>query len=730
MKTFQFVSNLWNDAEAAQLTGADRLVYRSNKLGSDQRITNTGGGNTSSKLIEKDPLTAQDVTVLWVKGSGGDLRTAGREFFSSLYQDRLVGLQTVYGRRADKGLKSPAEDDMVAMYAHTTFNLNPRASSIDTPLHSFIPAKFVDHMHPNAIISIAASSRCVELTREIFGDEMAYVPWMRPGFELGLAMQEICRTHPKARAIMMGQHGFISWADDDRDCYQATLGFIERAAAFIEAKYQAKGGDAAAFGGAQCQSLPEEARRKAFAAILPWLRGQVSQQRRFIGTVQDDEKILRFVNSKDAPRLAELGTSCPDHFLRTKIKPLYVPWNPQAEDLVALKAKLTDGLVQYRKDYAAYYERCKRANSPAMRDPNPTVMLIPGLGMIAWGKDKSESRVTAEFYNCAVEVMRGAEAVDRYIALPQQEAFDIEYWLLEEAKLKRMPAEKELARQIVIVVGAGSGIGRETALRLSREGAHIVCVDMKLETAQATAREITDKLGHGIGVAGSGVSGCGPALGLACDITNRASIRAMLDEVALAYGGFDHICVTAGVFWPSDTTGHIPDDKWAFTFGVNVTGSYIVGDEAARTWKEQGLRGSLVLTTSANAVVAKKGSVAYDCSKAAANHLVRELAIELSPLVRVNGVAPATVVQGSAMFPRDRVIGSLAKYNIPYTDDEATESLVKKLAQFYADRTLTKSPITPADQAEAYFLLVTNRLSKTTGQVLTVDGGLHEAFLR
>ncbi|MST01079.1 MAG: bifunctional rhamnulose-1-phosphate aldolase/short-chain dehydrogenase [Pedosphaera sp.] len=729
-KNYQFVSNLWNDDEAAQLSGADRLVYRSNKLGSDQRITNTGGGNTSSKLAEKDPLTGESVSVLWVKGSGGDLRTSLRENFSSLYQDKLVALQKVYAARADKGLKSPAEDDMVAMYNHTTFNLNPRASSIDTPLHSFIPARFVDHMHPNAIISIAASARCVELTKEIFGGSMEYVPWMRPGFELGLAMQEICRRNPKANAIMMGQHGFISWDGDDKACYHVTLEYIERASAYIEKKYAEKGGDATAFGGAKFQTLRPEKRLAAFAAILPWLRGQVSQQRRFIGTVQDDEKILRFVNSHDAPRLAELGTSCPDHFLRTKIKPLYVDWNPQAEDAEALKAKLATGLDQYRKDYAAYYAKCRHANSPAMRDANPTVVLIPGLGMIAWGKDKSESRVTAEFYNCAVEVMRGAEAIDKYIALPQQEAFDIEYWLLEEAKLKRMPAEKELARQVVIVVGAGSGIGRETALRLSREGAQIVCVDMKAETAQATASELTDKLGHGIGVAGSGISNCGPALGLACNITDRASVRAMLDQVALAYGGFDSICVTAGVFWPSDTSGHIPDDKWAFTFGVNVTGSYIVGDEAARTWKEQGLRGNLVLTTSANAVVAKKGSVAYDCSKAAANHLVRELALELSPLVRVNGVAPATVVQGSAMFPRDRVIGSLAKYNIPYTDAEATESLVKKLAQFYADRTLTKSPITPADQAEAYFLLITQRLSKTTGQVLTVDGGLHEAFLR
>ena len=729
-KNFQYVSNLWNDAEATKLKGVERLVYRSNKLGADQRITNTGGGNTSSKLIETDPLTGEKVEVLWVKGSGGDLRTSTKENFSSLYQSQVLALQKSYAKRKDKGLKSQAEDDMVGMYSHTTFNLNPRATSIDTPLHSFIPAKFVDHMHPNAIIAIAASKNCEKLTKEIFGGAMAYVKWMRPGFELGLAMQGICKKNKKAKAIMMGQHGFISWADDDKECYLATLEFIEKASQFIEAKYQAKGGDAKAFGGAKHQSLAPEERSKVFSAILPWLRGQVSQQKRFVGTVQDDEKILRYVNSKDAVRLSELGTSCPDHFLRTKIKPLFVDWNPQSGDAASLKKKLAAGLEQYRKDYATYYNKCKRANSPAMRDPNPTVILIPGCGMIAWGKDKSESRVTAEFYNCAVEVMRGAEAIDKYIALPQQEAFDIEYWLLEEAKLKRMPAEKELARQVIVVIGAGSGIGKETAHRLVKEGAHIVCVDLNADAAKATAKEITDKYGVGIGVAGTGLSNCGPAIGLAANITDRASIRKMLDEVALAYGGFDSICVTAGIFVPSDTTGHIPDDKWALTFGINVTGSYLVADEAFKTWKEQGLRGNLVLTTSANAAVAKKGSLAYDTSKAAANHLVRELAIELAPLVRVNGVAPATVVQGSAMFPRDRVIGSLAKYNIPYKDDEATESLVTKLAQFYADRTLTKSPITPADQAEAYFLLVTKRLSKTTGQVITVDGGLHEAFLR
>ena len=722
------MNNLWNDAEVEKLSGVDRLVYRSNKLGSDQRITNTGGGNTSSKLRERDPLTAEEVEVLWVKGSGGDLRTSARENFSSLYQSELIGLQKLYASKKDRGVKSQAEDDMVAAYNHCTFNLNPRAPSIDLPLHSFIPGKFVDHMHPNAIIAIAASANCKALTKEIFGDKMEYVEWMRPGFELGLAMQDICRRNPGAEAIMMGQHGFISWAGEDKECYLKTLGYIERASQFIEKKYAEKGGDAAAFGGQKFR--PHEKRKEILAAILPWLRGLVSQQKRLIGTVQDDEKIQRFINSNDAPRLAELGTSCPDHFLRTKIKPLYVGWDPQREDVSSLKEKILAGVTQYRKDYAAYYEKHKHANSPLMRDANPSVILIPGLGVIAWGKDKSESRVTAEFYNCAVEVMRGAEAIDRYVSLPQQEAFDIEYWLMEEAKLKRMPAEKELARQVIIVVGAGSGIGRETAHRLAREGAHIVCVDLNEAAARATAKEITGKLGAGIGVAGTGISNCGPAIGLACDVTNRASIRAMLDETALAYGGFDSICVTAGIFVPSDTTGHIPDEKWDMTFKINVTGSYLVADEAAKTWREQNLKGCLVLTTSANAAVAKKGSLAYDTSKAAANHLVRELAMELAPLVRVNGVAPATVVQGSAMFPRERVIGSLAKYGIAYKDDEPTESLVNKLAKFYADRTLTKAPITPADQAEAYFLLVSQRLSKTTGQVITVDGGLHEAFLR
>jgi rhamnulose-1-phosphate aldolase/alcohol dehydrogenase len=724
---YRHVKYLWDDSQAAPLDPVGRLIYRSNILGADGRITNTGGGNTSAKLTETDPLTGQEVEVMWVKGSGGDLRTATRENFSSLYQDKLIALQELYSREGERGPKTPAEDRMVGLYSHCTFNLNPRASSIDTPLHSFVPFKHVDHTHPNAVISVAASKNSQRLTREIYGDDVVWTPWMRPGFELGLELQDILGRHPRPRGVVLGAHGLINWADDDKKCYELSLELIEKAARYIEARDKGE----ATFGGQKFQSLEEGERRQVLAQILPWLRGQVSQQKRFIGTVQDDEGTLRFVNSHDAPRLAELGTSCPDHFLRTKIKPLYAAWDPQSGDLESLKDALKSGIEKYREDYAAYYEACKRPDSPAMRDPNPTVILIPGLGMVAWGKDKSESRVTAEFYGCAIEVMRGAEAIDEYAALPQQEAFDIEYWLLEEAKLKRMPPEKELARKIVAVVGAGSGIGREVAHRIVQDGATVACVDLNLEAAQRTAQEITDKVGVGIGVAGSGISGCGQAVGVAANATDRATIKAALDEVVLAYGGLDAICVTAGIFVAPDTSGHIPDDKWGLTFAINVTGSYLVADEAFHcVWKEQNLPAALVLTTSANAVVAKKGSLAYDTSKAAANHLVRELAVELSPLVRVNGVAPATVVQGSAMFPRDRVVSSLAKYDIEFSEGEDDESLRAKLAMFYAQRTLTKVPITPADQAEAFYLLLTDRLSKTSGQIIPVDGGLHEAFLR
>ncbi|HLF79130.1 MAG TPA: bifunctional rhamnulose-1-phosphate aldolase/short-chain dehydrogenase, partial [Dehalococcoidia bacterium] len=723
---FEHVDYRWDDQEAESLEAVDRLVYRSNLLGSDQRITNTGGGNTSSKLAMEDPLTGEKVEVLWVKGSGGDLRTSKRANFASLYMEKLRQLQEIYDAADETGVKTPIEDEMVSYYPHTVFNLNPRASSIDTPLHAFVPYQHVDHTHPNAVIAIAASKDQKRLTQEVYGDEVGWVPWQRPGFDLGLVMQEACRQNPEVKGIVMGQHGLINWANDGKECYELSLKLIERAARYIDAQEKGEG----TFGGQKYHALSAIEQEALLVEVLPRLRGMVSQQNQFIGTVQSDPTILRFVNSQDAARLAELGTSCPDHFLRTKIKPLYVDWNPQEEDIAALLSRLEEGLAQYREDYTAYYEECKHAGSPPMRDPNPTVILIPGVGLVAWGKNKSESRVTAEFYNAAVEVMRGAEAISEYIALPRQEAFDIEYWSLEEAKLQRMPPEKELVRNVVVIVGAGSGIGKATAHRIAREGAHVVCADLDERAAKETARELTGIYGMGIGVAGTGISGCGPAIGLQVDITDRDSVSEMFRQVVLAYGGVDNVIVTAGVFAPPDKEGRIPDEKWAQTFAVNVTGAYLVADEARQIWDAQGLPGTLVLTTSVNAAVAKKGSLAYDTSKAAANHLVRELAIELAPLVRVNGLAPATVVEGSSMFPRDRVISSLVKYEIPYDENEDTEALRQKLANFYAQRTLTKAPVLLEDQAEAAYLLSSSKLSKTTGQIVSVDGGLQEAFLR
>ena len=723
---YRHVTNLWDDETAAGLDPVGRLVYRSNLLGQDQRITNTGGGNTSSKYSETDPLTGEAVEVLWVKGSGGDLRTSKRENFSSLYMEKVRQLRAIYDAAEEKGVKTPIEDEMVGKYLHCVYDLNPRASSIDTPLHAFIPAPIVDHTHPNAVIAIAAAADGEALTAEIFGDELGWVGWQRPGFDLGLVMGEMAAANAEMTGIMMGGHGLINWAGNDKACYELSLEIIEKAARYIESRDRGE----ETFGGQKHAALGDEAREAVLVELLPALRGLISQQSRFIGTVQADESILRFVNSHDAGRLAELGTSCPDHFLRTKIKPLYVDWDPQGEDVGALLAKLEGGLTRYRQDYADYYDAHKHADSPAMRDPNPTVILIPGIGMIAWGKNKSESRVTAEFYNCAVEVMRGAETVSRYVALPKQEAFDIEYWLLEEAKLRRMPPEQELARNVVVVIGAGSGIGRAVAHRVAKEGAHVVCADLNTEAAQATADELTAIYGVGIGVAGTGISSCGPALGLGVDACDRASVQALFRQTLLAYGGIDNLVITAGFYYAPDAGGQIPDEMWDTTFDVNVKGAYIVADEARKIWQAQGLPGSLVIATSVNGAVAKKGSLAYDTSKAAANHLVRELAIELAPDVRVNGLAPATVVTGSAMFPRERVISGLQKYELPFDESEETGALRDRLAEFYAQRTLTKQAILPEDQAEAAYLLLSGALAKTTGQILNVDGGLVEAFLR
>ena len=725
-----YLRDRWDDALAPS-DPVERLAYRSNLLGADARITNTGGGNTSSKIAGVDPLTGDPVDVLWVKGSGGDLRTAGPQHFASLDLARFEHLRARYEADPDNGAKSGIEDAMVGLYAHAVYGLNPRAPSIDTPLHVLLPARYIDHTHPVPVIALAAAEDGERLTREVYGDEVGWVPWQRPGFDLGVRMAELVRERPQLRGIVMGQHGLICWADDDVACYRTSLALIAKAERFL--RDRDLGDDA--FGGQRVSPLGAAERHALLARTLPHLRGLLSGRRRMLATVVHTPEVLAFVSSHDAPRLAELGTSCPDHFLRTKIKPLLVDWSPasgadpgaMAESLVTA---LERALGAYRSDYAAYYESHRHPDSPAIRDANPTVILVPGVGLIAWGKTKSESRVTAEFYGAAIGVMRGAESVSRYRALPPQEAFDIEYWALEEAKLQRMPPEREFERNVALVIGGGSGIGRAAAERMAAEGAHVAVADLDRSGAEETAALLLERHGQGIGVAGEGLAGCGPAVSLAVDITDRGSIRRLIDDVVHAYGGIDHVIVTAGVFYAPDEHGRITDEQWGRTFAINVTGGYFVADETQRVWQAQGLPGTLVLTTSVNAAVPKRGSLAYDASKAAANHLVRELAIELAPLVRVNGLAPATVVEGSSMFPRERVVSSLTKYGIAFDDGEDTEALRSKLAHFYAQRTLTKSPITLADQAEVAYLLSSKRFTKTTGQVFSVDGGLHEAFLR
>jgi rhamnulose-1-phosphate aldolase/alcohol dehydrogenase len=716
----------WDDAIASSMSTVERLVYRSNLLGVDSRITNTGGGNTSSKIDETDPVTGERVRVLWVKGSGGDLRTAKRSNFASLYLDQLIALRELYARQEPRGPKTPAEDLMVEMYAHTTFNRNATAPSIDTPLHAFIPYAHIDHMHPVSVIALATAADGPALTHEVYGDDVIWTPWQRPGFELGLDLQRVCREHPSAKGAILGGHGLINWADDDKACYELTLHLIRRAHEFLESRRDGR----ASFGGARVHSLEGSKRSHVLAELLPWLRGRVGGAQRQIATVESRDEVLRFVNSNDAARLAELGTSCPDHFLRTKIKPLYTHWDPQRDDVSTLKSTLERGLSQYCTDYASYYDAHKRADSPAIRAASPSVILIPGIGLIAWGKSKSESRVTAEFYTAAIGVMEGAERVSRYTALDRQEAFDIEYWLLEEAKLKRMPPEKALDRHVVVVVGAGSGIGRALVSQLVNDGASVVAIDVHEDAARAAANAVSRRVGMGIGVAGTGISGAGQIIALGADMTNRESVRHALEDATLAYGGIDHLVVTAGYYPTPDEHGAVDDREWAKAFAVNVTGPFVVADEAWRLWKAQGLEGSLVITTSVNAVVPKAGSFAYDTSKAAANHLVRELAVAFAPLVRVNGVAPATVVEGSSMFPRDRVIASLAKYGLPYREDDDTEALRDRLSQYYAKRTLTGQAVTLDAQVKAITAFVTDAFRKTTGQIVNVDAGLAAAFLR
>ena len=724
MLELRYLQDLWNDDETAGMDEPDLLRYRSNLLGGDRRLTNFGGGNTSAKVPTPDPVTGETATVLWVKGSGGDLGTIKRDGFATLYQDKLEGLKRRY-----RGVEH--EDEMVDLYPLCTFGNNPRAASIDTPLHAFLPFRHVDHLHPDWAIALAACANGpaqLERLHKETGIKLVWLPWKRPGFELGLWLENAVREHPDADGILLGSHGLFTWGDTSRESYVSTLRVLDGIGRYVLPRIEAHGGDL--FGGAVAQARAD---RDALArALMPALRGQVGG---VIGHFDGSDEVLRFVNSRRAPALAYQGTSCPDHFVRTKVRPLFVEWDAEKGDAQTLVAAAKAAFPAYREDYARYYTANKYEGAPAMRSASPTVVLVPGVGLFSFGKNKPEARITGEFYVNAIHVMEGATAldddlpkqadipservVDNYVALPPREAYNIEYWQLEEAKLKRMPAEKELSRKVAAVIGVSPGIGHAIADRLAKEGAHVVAADLRPELATEAADDLKKAYGAETAIAET------------VDCTDRESVRQMLARVVAQYGGIDLLVVVAAVFFPPDETGRITEEQWRKTFDVNLLGSYIAADEAQRLMKEQGTPGSIVLISSANAVVAKKGSFAYDTSKAALNHLIRELAVEAAPHgVRVNGVAPASVVEGSLQFPRERVLSSLAKYGIAFSESETTEQLRDRLSGFYAERTLLKRKVTPAAVAEAVFLLASPRTDLTTGQVLPVDAGLPDAFLR
>jgi rhamnose utilization protein RhaD (predicted bifunctional aldolase and dehydrogenase)/NAD(P)-dependent dehydrogenase (short-subunit alcohol dehydrogenase family) len=730
--TLKFLEDRWDEQVAAGLDEPELLRYRSNLLGSDLRITNFAGGNTSSKITETDPLTGEPVQVIWVKGSGGDLGSMKRAGFATLYLDKMLALERSY-----PGVH--AEDEMVAMYPLCTFRNNPTAASIDTPLHGFLPFPHVDHLHPDWGIALAASGngkkKMEEFNRE-FGHRLVWVPWQRPGFELGLMMRRAIEQNPDCDCIVLGGHGLFTWGQTQRECYLNTITVIDQIGQFIARHGEQIGSQR--FGG---ELAPARASRDEIArAIAPYLRGRVSAQNRWIASFSDAPDVLQFVNSRYAKDLAFLGTSCPDHFIRTKIRPLFVEW-AAGEDVEKLKNRIEEGLAEYRQLYRDYYHQFATADSPALRDTSPSVVLVQGLGMFSFGKNKTEARIVGEFYTNAIHVMEGAsllaegevkdvlpqcgEGMDpksfktfaNYVALPPLEAFRIEYWAMEEAKIRRQPPEKELSRRIALVVGGGSGIGREVAIKLAERGAHVVIADRDEAAAQRVAEEMMSVTSKEL------------VRAMPVDIRDREAIRAAVQATVSAFGGLDILINTAALF-PASPDGVINQAMWATTLEINVTANYLLAEEVNEVFREQGLDGAVVLTSSANAVVPKRGSEAYDVSKAAVSHLVRELAVSMAPRVRVNGVSPATVVKGSTMFPRDRVRASLTKYGIEFKDSMTDDELRGLLANFYAQRTLTHQPIEPSDCAEAILFLASPKSRCTTGHLIPVDGGLPEAFLR
>jgi rhamnulose-1-phosphate aldolase/alcohol dehydrogenase len=685
--------DLWNDAHAAELDEPGLLLYRSNLLGSDLRITNFGGGNTSAKLIMTDPLTREPVTVLWVKGSGGDLGSMKRDGFSTLYLDKLQSLKQLY-----RGIAH--EDEMVALFNHCTFNLNPRATSIDTALHGFVPHPHVDHVHADAVIAIAACANAEELTKQVFGGAIGFLPWQRPGFDLGLKLGAMASEHPEYVGVVLGGHGLFTWGPTSKAAYQTTLRIIQQAADWL-ASHETQ----PAFGGAACDAATPETRRTVAAALMPLIRGKISRDERKVGHFTDAPEVLEFVNSRALDQLAPLGTSCPDHFLRTKIRPLVLPYDGDIEKLISSLDALLDA---YRADYSAYYQRCRRPDSPAMRDPNAVIYLIPGIGMFSFAKDKATARIASEFYINAINVMRGASGVSTYVGLPEQEAFDIEYWLLEEAKLQRMPKPKALAGRIAYVTGGAGGIGGATAQRLLDEGACVVLADIDHEALDARVESIVQRFGRD------------SAVGIRLDVTDEASVAASFTQSILAYGGMDIVVSNAGIA----TASPVEDTSlalWQKNMDVLSTGYFLVAREAFRLMQRQQSGGAIVFVASKNGLAASAGASAYCAAKASEIHLARCLALEGAPHgIRVNTVNPDAVLRGSRIWAGEWRKQRAASNKV--TEDE--------LEEVYRQRSMLKLSVLPEDIAEGVYFFASDLSAKSTGNILNVDAGNAQSFTR
>jgi rhamnulose-1-phosphate aldolase/alcohol dehydrogenase len=696
---FKHVSYLWDEQKAAALAGDEvgLLIYRSNLLGADLRLTNYGGGNTSCKAMATDPLTGKQVEVMWVKGSGGDLGTLKRSGLAALYVDRLHSLENIYTGIAQ-------EDSMVELFNHCIYDLNSKAPSIDTPLHGFLPFKHIDHLHPDAAIAIAAAKDGKQITHDLFEGKIGWVPWQRPGFDLGLQLRACLQENPGIRGIMLGSHGLFTWGDTAYESYINTLEVIERCAAYIE---ENTGKNRPVFGGAKITSPSAEDRKKQAAALAPVLRGLCSGHTSMIGHFTDDARVLEFINSNDLDRLAPMGTSCPDHFLRTKISPLVLPLKPDA-DVTNIRAELEPLFEQYRQMYTDYYNTCKHDNSPAIRDANPVVILYPGVGMFTFSKDKQTARVAAEFYINAINVMRGAEAISSYTALPRQEAFDIEYWLLEEAKLQRMPKPKALSGRIALVTGSAGGIGKAIAKRFADEGACVIVNDndaSRLETARAE-----------FGKSYSADTFATAVL----DVTKSSDIANAFTTAALAFGGVDLVVNCAGLSISKPLEAHTEKD-WDLLYDVLVKGQFLVTQAGTNIMRQQKMGGDVINIVSKNALVSGPNNAGYGSAKAAQLHLSRLNAAELgADGIRVNTVNPDAVIADSKIWEGDWAAGRAKAYGIT----------VAELPGFYAKRTLLNQVILPEDIASACFALTGGLLSKSTGNVINVDGGVAAAFVR